>query len=67
MFLLNLVTCIFSAKIIWKGPNLKCNRPEARKYTLLLNCNSDNMYLRSTGINCLANHEIGTHYVSFSK
>ena len=53
--------------MVWQGPNLKCNRPEARKYTLLLNSEtSDNKYLRDVGIKCLANHEIGTHYVSFA-
>ena len=53
--------------MMWHGPSLKYNRPEARRYTLLLNSNpSENAFLRENGIICLADHEIGTHFVSRS-
>ena len=45
------------------GPR-RLNRPHRRKYTLFLNSTHENMYLREHGLTALANHEIGTHYVS---
>lgn len=46
------------------GASRKHNKPHKRKYTLSLNSTHENMYLRTNGITALANHEIGTHYVS---
>lgn len=40
------------------------NKPERTKFTLLVNSTPENMYMREHGIRALANHEIGTHYVS---
>jgi len=54
------LTC--SARMMWHGPNLRLNRPERRKYTLLIRNAADNNFLRRTGITCLMDHEIGTHY-----
>lgn len=54
-----------SAKMMWHGPNQRYNKPEARKFTLIVKNSSENCFLRETGIVCLANHEIGTHYVTF--
>lgn len=48
----------------WYGPNAKANRPEARKYSLWLKDSTENLFLREIGIICLADHEIGTHFVS---
>jgi len=53
--------------MMWHGPSVKQNRPEARKHTLIIKNSADNFYLRERGITCLANHEIGTHYVSFDQ
>lgn len=50
----------------WVGPETKLNRPESRRYTLLIKSSSENNFVRERGIECLADHEIGTHYVSFS-
>ncbi len=47
------------------GPR-KFNKPHRRKYTLFLNSTHENMYLRAHGLTALANHEIGTHYVSYT-
>ncbi len=47
------------------GPR-KLNKPHRRKYTLFLNSTRENMYLRAHGLTALANHEIGTHYVSYT-
>ena len=58
---------ISSARMMWHGPNVKRNKPEARRHTLIIKNSPDNFYLRQHGIICLANHEIGTHYVSFVK
>ncbi|KAF6029041.1 hypothetical protein EB796_012651 [Bugula neritina] len=52
-----------SARMMWHGPHVKQNRPEARKHTLIIKNSADNFYLREQGIICLANHEIGTHYL----
>lgn len=56
---------ICSARMMWHGPNVKRNKPEARRHTLIVKNSPDNFYMRQQGIICLANHEIGTHYVSF--
>jgi len=56
----NDLTC--SARMVWQGPHLRCNKPERRKFSLLIKNASDNNYLRETGITCLMDHEIGTHY-----
>jgi len=50
---------------MWHGPNLKYNRPELRHYSLIIKNSTENLYLRKNGLQCLANHEISTHYVSF--
>nr|XP_054753362.1 uncharacterized protein LOC129259115 [Lytechinus pictus] len=52
-----------SAKMAWYGPNARANRPEARKYSLWLKDSTENLFLRETGIICLADHEIGTHFL----
>ncbi|KAI0243036.1 hypothetical protein LSAT2_009090 [Lamellibrachia satsuma] len=55
------LTC--SARMMWHGPSQKYNKPEARKFSLILNSsNSENVFLREYGIRCLADHEIGTHF-----
>lgn len=54
-----------SGKVLWQGPNVRYNRPEARKFTLWLKKSSENVYLREYGIKSLMDHEIGTHFVSF--
>ncbi|XP_067676576.1 uncharacterized protein [Haliotis asinina] len=51
-----------SARMVWQGPLLKCNRPEARKYSLWLNGSLENPYVREQGIGCLMDHEVGTHF-----
>ena len=55
-----------SGRMLWQGPNVRYNRPEARKFTLWLKRSSENTYLRQHGIKSLMDHEIGTHFVSFS-
>jgi len=42
---------------------VKRNKPEARRHTLIVKNSPDNFYMRQQGIICLANHEIGTHYI----
>lgn len=54
-----------SGKMVWHGPSVKYNKPEARKFTLCLKTSEENMFLRKYGIKGLADHEIGTHFVSF--
>ena len=54
-----------SGKMLWQGPNVRYNRPEARKFTLWLKKSNENVYLREHGIKSLMDHEIGTHFVSF--
>lgn len=54
-----------SGRMVWHGPNVRFNRPEARRFTLFLRRTQDNMFLRERGIRGLADHEIGTHFVSF--
>lgn len=54
-----------SGKMFWQGPNVRYNRPEARKFSLWLKKSSENVYLRELGIKSLMDHEIGTHFVSF--
>ncbi|KAK7107849.1 microtubule-associated tyrosine carboxypeptidase 1-like isoform X1 [Littorina saxatilis] len=51
-----------SARMIWKGYSFKCNKPEARRYSLWLNGTDENPYLRKFGLRCLMDHEIGTHF-----
>lgn len=51
--------------MMWHGPNLRYNRPELRRYSLIIKNSTENGYLRKNGLQCLANHEIATHYVSF--
>lgn len=51
-----------SAKMVWKGPVLNANRPELRKYSLWINWSDENNYMRESGIKCLMDHEIGTHF-----
>ncbi|CAG5131548.1 unnamed protein product [Candidula unifasciata] len=51
-----------SAKMMWKGPVVNCNRPDLRKYSLWINGSDDNNYMRESGIRCLMDHEIGTHF-----
>lgn len=48
------------------GSPRRLNKPHRRKYTLFLNSTHENMYLREHGLTALANHEIGTHYVSYT-
>ena len=55
----------FSARMMWIGPHCKHNRPEARNYSFWIKNSDDNNFLREQGIRCLADHEIGTHFVSF--
>ena len=50
--------------MMWHGPCQRYNKPEARRYTLIMKNSSENNFLRDVGIVCLANHEVGTHYVS---
>ncbi|XP_071956157.1 microtubule-associated tyrosine carboxypeptidase 1-like [Antedon mediterranea] len=52
-----------SGKMCWHGPCIQANRPEARTFNLLLQNSKENMFLREHGIVCLADHEIGTHYL----
>ena len=54
-----------SARMTWYGPNVRYNKPEARNYVLWLKNSSSSFFLREHGIKALANHEIGTHFVSF--
>ncbi|ESO89113.1 hypothetical protein LOTGIDRAFT_183090, partial [Lottia gigantea] len=51
-----------SAKMMWTGPTVKTNKPEARRYTLWLNNSDENPYIREHGLECLLDHEIGTHF-----
>ncbi|CAL1540294.1 unnamed protein product, partial [Lymnaea stagnalis] len=51
-----------SAKMVWKGPLVNANRPERRKYSLWINASDENNYMRESGIRCLMDHEIGTHF-----
>lgn len=51
-------------RIVWTGPDARLNKPEKRKYCLWLKSTGDNAFLRRQGIKGLADHEIGTHYVS---
>ena len=55
----------FSAKLVWRGPVARLNKPDRRHFSLVIKNTPDNLYLSETGIKCLMNHEIGTHYVSF--
>ncbi|EDO33535.1 predicted protein [Nematostella vectensis] len=52
-----------SGRLLWQGPNVRFNRPEARKFTLILKGNKENTFLRTHGIQSLADHEIGTHFM----
>ena len=41
-------------------------RPESNRYFFLFNTSSNNFYLRDKAIVALADHEVGTHFVSFT-
>ena len=43
----------------------RINRLGRNRFTFTINSTEENLYLRETAINCLADHEIGTHLVSF--
>lgn len=51
--------------MMWVGPHAKYNKPEARSYSFWIKDTDDNNFIRQWGIRCLADHEIGTHFVSF--
>jgi hypothetical protein len=53
-------------RIIWTGPCVHFNKPEKRRYCLWLKNTAENVFLRQQGIKGLADHEIGTHYVSLT-
>ncbi|VDI15440.1 Hypothetical predicted protein [Mytilus galloprovincialis] len=55
-----------SARMMWIGPHCKHNRPEARNYSFWIKNSTDNNFLREQGIRCLADHEIGTHFLRSS-
>lgn len=52
-----------SGRMSWVGPSLKANKPDARKYRLMLQDSAENAFLRERGILCIADHEIGTHFI----
>jgi len=52
---------------MWRGPHRKTLRPEDRRYTLIIKNSFENQYLRQKAVRCLADHEIGTHFVSFHR
>ncbi|XP_033095961.1 uncharacterized protein KIAA0895-like [Anneissia japonica] len=54
---------VCSGKMCWYGPCIQANRPEARSFSLLLQNSKENMFIRERGIKCLADHEVGTHYL----
>ena len=54
-----------SAKMVWTGPVVNANKPELRRYSLWINGSDESNYMRESGIKCLMDHEIGTHFVSF--
>jgi len=56
-----------SARMVWRGPHRKKLRPEDRRCTLIIKNSPENQYLRQKAVRCLADHEIGTHFVSFIK
>ncbi|XP_069124385.1 microtubule-associated tyrosine carboxypeptidase 1-like isoform X3 [Argopecten irradians] len=51
-----------SARMMWVGPNVRSNKPEARNFSFWIRNSTDNVYITEHGIRCLANHEIGTHF-----
>ena len=51
---------------MWQGPHARFKRPEDRKYSMWIKDAKDNNFIREYGMRCLADHEIGTHFVSFS-
>lgn len=53
-----------SARMVCRGPHRKQLRPEDRRCTLIIKNSSENQYLRQKAVRCLADHEIGTHFVS---
>ncbi|KAA0183404.1 hypothetical protein FBUS_09418 [Fasciolopsis buskii] len=53
-----------SALMCSTGMDKNGNIPRHRKFTMLIKTNEENTYLRSQGITCLMDHELGTHYVS---
>ena len=48
--------------MITRGP---ANQPEKRKYTMVIKDDPTMTYLRERGIEALADHEVGTHFVRF--
>ena len=67
--LLVMFFCLFcillcSGRMMWQGPHVKYRRPEDRKYSMWIKDSKDNHFLRERGMRCLADHEIGTHFVS---
>ncbi|XP_025097973.1 uncharacterized protein KIAA0895-like isoform X2 [Pomacea canaliculata] len=57
----NNMTC--SARMVWSGYRMKLNRPEFRRYALWINGSNENPFLRTKGMLCLLDHEIGTHFL----
>ena len=57
---------LISARMVWRGPRRKKLRPENRRCTLVITNSSENQYLRQKAVRCLADHEIGTHFVSLT-
>lgn len=51
-----------SALMCSTGMDKNGNIPRHRKFTMLIKTNEENTYLRSQGITCLMDHELGTHY-----
>lgn len=62
---LSLLSLHCSARMMWVGPHVKSNKPEARDFSFWIKNSTDNVFITEHGIRCLANHEIGTHFVSF--
>ena len=58
------IRLLFSGRMMWQGPHVKYKRPEDRKYSMWIKDAKDNNFIRERGMRCLADHEIGTHFVS---
>jgi len=56
---------LYSARMMWHGPPARMFRPESRRFTLIIKNSTENQFLRERAVRCLADHEIGTHFVSF--
>jgi len=54
-----------SAKLVTSGPTRKTNKPENRKYKLVIRTSDDqdNLFVRENSITSLLDHELGTHYL----